>query len=491
MEVHRSFKGTQVIDQTDIMTLDRCRQFLEENTFRLRSPDYKKKHPKWPGTVGLEIEMLPIFRPTKSEDEAPRRVPLHRGENASSPIIRELARSKGWKIRETEDDHGDKMLLQVFMDEGGNISFEPGGQIEFSSAPYPCLSDAMTRMRSVQELLDRTLGHHGIELVQVGINPWHKVPDIGLQMAKSRYRAMDEYYERISEFGQRMMRQTCTIQVNLDFGPDSDTLSRRYLVSQLLAPMMAGSFAFSGVVDGAQTDALGLRSRTWRHTDPTHTGLPGLDKIAAVPTRQTCIDTYLEFVMQAKVVFVTGANYKVPDKNFSFNDWMERGYNGEKPTLDDFIVHLSLMFTEVRPRGFLEVRSIDCQSRIFQSVPSSFVTGLLYNDDALNKVLNLLLPARVDIPEMLVQSQFGLQSPKLALLSKKVMEIALDGFSGLPDCFKGENAEQEFAAFYRLFTSAGRTPADDVRDRIRSDGTKGIRYGSLRQLEERWAGEVS
>lgn len=477
-------------DQADILTRDRCRQFLEENTFRLRSPDYKKRFPNWPGTVGLEIEMLPVFRP-ETPTTTPRHVPLHKGSNASAPIIRKLADSYGWKIAETIDDHGDTMLLQVFMEEGGNISFEPGGQIEFSSAPYPCLSDAVRRMRSVQEMLDQTLALHGIELCQVGINPWHTVPDIGLQMAKSRYRAMNEYFARIGEFGQRMMRQSCTIQVNLDFGPTSETLARRYLVSQLMSPVMAGAFAFSGVVDGRQSDALGLRSRIWRHTDPTHTGLPGMEKIAASPTQKTCVDTYLDFVLQASVVFVTGADYKVPPMGFTFLDWLEHGYEGKKPTQDDFVVHLSLMFPEVRPRGFLEIRSIDCQARVFQSVPSSFVTGILYNDIALEKMLNLLLPELSNIPDLLVQSQFGLRSPRLAGLTSKAFDIAIDGFSGLPPCFKGENAEMEFAAFNKLFAAVGRTPADDVSDRIRTDGTAGITYGGLRSLEERWAQAVN
>lgn len=479
-------------EHSDMLTRDRCRLFLEENTFRLRSPDYKKKFPIWPGSVGLEIEMLPVFRPEKinGREAIPRLAPLHEGPQASSAVVRTLAAEYGWKLTETEDDHGRPMLLQAFMGEGGNISFEPGGQVEFSSAPYPCLSEAMRSMVDAQVLLDKALAKNGVELVQVGINPWHTVPEIGLQMAKSRYRAMNDYYARISEFGQRMMRQSCTIQVNLDFGPDEDTLARRYLAAQLLSPVMAGSFAYSGVVDNKVSDALGLRSRIWRHTDPTHTGIPGLANIAANPTRKTCVDTYFDFVMNATVVFVTGAGYKMPAPDFTFAKWVDEGFNGLKPTLDDFGVHLSLMFPEVRPRGFLEVRSIDCQSRVFQSVPASFVTGLLYSEKALEKVLDVLLAERESIPNLLVQSQYGLASEQLARLSTKVMEIAIDGFSALPPCFKSENAEKEFTAFYRLFTSVGRTPADDVRDRVKADGTSGISFSSIRALEDRWTHEV-
>ncbi len=40
----------------------------------------------------------------------------------------------------------------------------------------------------------------------------------------------------ISPYGRRMMRQTCTMQVNLDFGSSEEMLAKRYVAANLIAP---------------------------------------------------------------------------------------------------------------------------------------------------------------------------------------------------------------------------------------------------------------
>ncbi len=474
------------MSQTDrLLTRAGCRDHLSNSTFRYRSPEYTKKYPTWPGMVGLEIEMLPII-PASHPGQSPKRVALQGPGESIAAILGELATRNHWRMTKTEDDHGREMLLQILLDEGDNISFEPGGQVEFSSKPYPCLGDATARMRSVQGCLDAALKDRGIELTQVGINPWHSLAELGLQMPKARYRAMDEYFSRIGPYGQRMMRQTCTIQVNLDFGPDENTLARRYLASVLLAPIATATFANSPIVDGKTTGARTFRSRVWRHTDPTHTGMPGLDLLTDAITRDDCIETYLKFALDAHVVFVAGLDYKVP-RNVTFGDWLDRPIDGVSPTLADFETHMSLLFPEVRPRGFLELRSIDCQPRAFQQVPAAYMTGLLYDAKARDALIALLLPRKVELKDLLLRAETGLTHAPLAKLADQVMGLAMDGFERLPPCFKAHGSEHELTVFRESFTARGRTLADDILDRQAKDGTPGISLSSLRALEDAWA----
>lgn len=377
--------------------------------------------------------------------------------------------------------------MSVLMEQGDALTFEPGGQLEFSSTPYPCLCDAVKRMDEVQAEIDRIYAAQGLAITQVGINPWHTLGEIGLQMAKPRYRAMDQYYSQIGPYGQRMMRQTCTVQVNLDFGPDEITLAKRYLASQLISPLAAAMFAYSPVVDRKLTGVRGFRSRIWRHTDPTHTGLPGLEAIAARLDRATCISTYLEAVLSATVVFVEDLNYKVLAKPVTFGDWLDHPIDGVRPKTKDLATHLSLMFPEVRPRGFLELRSIDCQARAWQYVPAYFYTGILYDHETLDQVIDLLLPYGSQLEALLVKSEQGLEDPTLASLSSRVIQLAQAGFSRLSPCFKAGKAELEFAAFASRFTLRGRTPADDVLDAMLRAHESFMTFATYRSLEERWA----
>jgi glutamate--cysteine ligase len=476
-------------DQTPI-SREACRAYLDESTFRLRPKDYTEKYPIWPGAVGLEIEMLPVM--PAAPGEAPGRMRLQGEGLTSAALLATEARRRGWGLEYTDGDHGHQLLLRVDLnDGGGNFSFEPGGQVEFSSKPYPCLSDAVKHLRDMQGVLDQVFGAHGIKIFQVGINPWHTVPEIGLQMPKGRYRAMDAYFSRIGPFGQRMMRQTCTIQVNLDFGPDESTMARRYLAGQLIAPFAAATFANSPVVDRASTGVPGFRSRVWRRTDATRTGLPGLERLGETPDRKACIETYLDFVLSAHVVFVTGLDYKVPERPIAFGDWLKAPIEGVRPTMADFATHLSLMFPEVRPRGFLELRSIDCQPRAFEAAPAAYTTGLLYDPRTLDRVLALLLPRRLEMHDLLARAEEGLRHPTLRTVALQVMDLAAEGFQALPSCFKTAGAGLELTAFREHFTARGRTPADDVLDQMQAAGQPWMPAADLEALEGRWAKLVS
>src|SRR5690606_2400494 len=133
------------------------------------------------------------------------------------------------------------------------------------------------------------------------------------------------------------------------------------------------------------------------------------------------------------------------------------------PTLDDFETHLSLFFPEVRARGFLELRSVDCQARVFQAVPGAYYSALLYDERSLNAVLELLMPHAPDIQRLLRAASHGLNTDTtLKTLAKQVFTIALDGYHRMADCFHEAETDKAIAAFYDRFTAQQRTPADDI-----------------------------
>ena len=479
------------------LTREGCRAYLDETTFRLAPSDYRRQYPKWKGMVGVEIEML-LVRPAPpgGANRAPLPVrlaaPDREGDLVSTAVIRRFATDRGLKIEDTVGDDGHPLLLRVELPAtatagAGAISFEPGGQIEFSSVPFPCLAEAIRAMRGTQSWLGELFRPHGAQFAQLGINPWHDLQTIGLQMRKGRYLAMDRYFGARHPEGRRMMRQTCTVQVNLDFGHDEATLVRRYIASQLLAAVAAATFAFSPVVDGRQRPERSVRNWVWRHTDPGRTGLIGIDRYATMPSRSQCIDDYLAFALAAPVVFVAGRDYLVPDVGVTFGDWLATPIAGLSPTLDDLATHLSLLFPEVRPRGFLELRSFDCQSRLFEAVPAAYTVGLLYDDQALDGLLQLLWPLRAAMPELLNRAPMGLADERLATLAKKVMELAQAGLARLSSCFKADGIEAELTAFAQHFTDRGRTPADDLLDRLVAVGHSAPTLSDLDHLESTWS----
>jgi glutamate--cysteine ligase len=440
--------------------------------------------------VGIEIEMMPFLSKSLEQGQRPALIHLH-GPQSLSTFLSELAASEGWTTKVVSDTPSSgkptDALMSVILERGDNLSFEPGGQLEISSIPYPCLSDALERVTAVQKKLDAALGAHGVELLQSGINPWQTVDELDLQMQKPRYQAMDTYFQRIGTFGRRMMRQTCTVQVNLDFGGDEITLAKRYVLANLLAPFATAIFAYSPYVNNALSGMKSARAEAWRNIDPSRTGIPPLDKIIKKFDKASCVETYLDFVLDAPVVFVARDGYSVPAQDFTFRRWLNESINGVSPTMEDFETHLSLHFPEVRPRGFLELRSVDCQARVWQSVPALFYISLLYVPSVLDKALERLLPLAGDIQALLLNSgREGLSNKIIRNESVWLMQLVEDGLACLTDCFRGESSEQSFRAFMDHFTRQGRCPADDLIDQIETQPDRKLLPGTFRQLEKNW-----
>lgn len=471
-------------DVQDLITASGCFEYIQDKVFPLRPADYCKKYPKWPGQVGIEIEMLPLWK-NSLESPKPRTVPLFGDASLAAYLQGMQAQHPDWRynVLPEEPDH----LLNIQLEDADQISFEPGGQLEFSTRPYPCLLEATERVHRVQSWLDQAADRAGIRILQIGMNPWLTVDEIGLQMTKPRYRAMDGYFTAQGPDGRRMMRQTCTIQVNLDFGDNEEILAKRYLASNLIAPFATATFANSPFLDGQATGLKTNRGAVWQKMDPTRTGFTKLDEVERLLNRRACVDAYLEKVMQGRVIFIEKLNYRVMTSQLTFRDWVSRGVEGIRPTLKDFQTHLSLMFPEVRARGFIELRSVDCQHRFWQDVPAAFYTGLLYDDQSLNSALDLLLPRRRELLDYWRSSLQGLADPRLAKLAQDLAQLAMEGFSRLPSCFQASGSLKTFQKFYSIFTERGLTPADAMLEISRQAEKPGLSVLALDKLAEIWA----
>ena len=466
-----------------VLTKQDCYDYLYEKIFPLRPADYGSKYPKWPGLVGIEVEMLPLYTASLKQVQ-PDTVPLYDGENSLVDMLYSMqAKHPDWKY--VEAPAGSRHLTNVLLEDEDQLSFEPGGQLEFSSKPYPCLSEALNRTREMQHFVDAAAKTRGITILQVGMNPWRSVDEIGLQMNKPRYQAMNGFFAAQGVYGQRMMRQTCTIQLNLDFGSSEETLSKRYILGNLLAPFATATFANSPVLNGKLNGLSSNRGETWQHMDPTRTGFPKLDEVIRLRTRKACVDAYFDWIMNGLVVFSERHDFKVMNGQFSFGDWVAKGYEGLKPTLKDLQTHLSLQFPEVRARGFLELRSVDAQHRYWQAAPAVYYTGLLYDEQSLDEALELLLPEFPKLREYWSKAPGGLRDKDIARLSKRVMEIAMEGFSRMPSCYQGKESKDVLTRFYRQYTAKALTPADEMALKFKAQGTFSAQ--DIIDLENEWA----
>ncbi len=381
--------------------------------------------------IGVETELIPVDAATGRrcpiEDEA---VP------SMLPFLRRYAAGHGWVETRTSKGTPSFQLAS-----GGTLTFEPGGQIEYSSPPCRTPSDLLGLLRSVIPPLRSAAADEGICLLATGIDPANSIEQAPLLLAGKRYGRMAEYLARRGPWGARMMRQTASLQVSVDFG---DEPWMRWRVLNAAAPYVVAIFANSPLYEGRSTGWRSTRSRAWRELDPMRTGLP-YDPRAP-------LDEYLEFALDAPAMLMPAVN----GANRSFREWLERAV----PTFEEWRDHLSTLFPEVRPRGHMELRSADAVAPQWYAAPLALVAGIVYDPDALRAAIDLL--GQPDLGLLQRAGRLGLTDPALGDTAIDLVNIALAGCERLgPEYFHPADLD-EARTFFDCYTRRGRSPADDT-----------------------------
>lgn len=391
--------------------------------------------------VGLEVEVLPVADvgaaiPSRSRIASGRRW---------------LAALEGRGMMAGER-HG---VPGARIDGGGWVTFEPGGQLEVSPACAPDVSAAVDQVDDVLARIADEAAADGTALLSLGCDPWDLRRPVAQQLLAPRYPAMATYLARRGPEGERMMRHTASVQVNLD--PGAGTVrAERWAVANLVAPLATASFACSPGPVGVRS----RRARAWAGLDPTRTGVPP----GVLAGSDDLVGTMLAAAMDADVLLIRRDGACHPGRpGWRFADWVRDGHPVHGgPTADDLAYHLSTLFHEVRPRGPFEVRSIDAVPARWRAVPAVLYAGLLYDDRARQRVLEVLEPHRGRLPELLAAAAGpGVADPATCALAIETWSLALAGARRLPTP-PAEHHLRATEGFLDRFTTRGRCPADEL-----------------------------
>lgn len=349
-----------------------------------------------PHTIGVELELIPVFASTRLPA-----LPRSRDAQSTAVVLSRLAAREGWVEQSVENDPPSWTL-----NDGAHISFEPGGQIEISSAPHATASGGVRAVQSLVALIRAAMQAAGIELIACGVDPRNGIEAVPLQLLRDRYARMTRFFDAIGPSGVRMMRQTAAVQINVERGPSPVA---RWNLLNSLAPYIVALFANSRRYAGKKTEHASYRAHLWRTLDPSRTGLP-CD--ATDPAER-----YLAFALDAKAI--RSSDGTRPWLNF--RDWMR----AEALPDEDWQFHLSTLFPEVRPKEFFEIRSPDAIDSEHLAAPVVFVTGIVYDDESASSASQLMtLPS-----ESLLEraGRLGLADPEIHRVVSRLTELALNG----------------------------------------------------------------
>ena len=382
---------SEVLNRTDILKL-----YTKGYT---KPEDYK---------IGLEYERLPINSTSfKAAD--------YWGKNGIASSLEQFAKQNGWNYIVDENN------IVGLAKEHDTITLEPGSQIEISTKPERTIFDLKKKIDLINSGLEEILSRNDITLLNYGVSPYSTYKNINL-IPKRRYKIMAKYLWGI--LADVMMRETAGIQCCIDFKSEEDAM-RKFKLANKLVPFMTAMFSNSPIRGGVDTGYKSFRALSWLNTDNDRCGFAG--KIS----EEFSFDDYIDCVLKTPMIFIQRDGQPITiNGNITFEEYLKDGYEGTRPTINDYELQANLFFPEVRLRNFIEIRNHDCVGGDLKYAIPAIYKGIFYDKTALEETEELLKhlqykdfsELRYNIPKHGLKSQ--IKNTYILNYAKSIIEIA-------------------------------------------------------------------
>ena len=296
----------------------------------------------------------------------------YEGDGGVLAVLDSLVSEHGW-TPERESDDGPIIALTRGR---ASVTLEPGGQLELSGAAMQDVHQVCAEFRGHLREIAPVSQKLGIRWLGLGFHPFARREDLPW-VPKIRYGVMREYLPTRGAHALDMMLRTSTVQANYDFSSEEDAM-RKMRVALKLSPLTTALFANSPWLEGAPHGGVTYRGRVWLDVDPDRSGL-----IAPLWREGATYRDYVEWALDVPMfLFKRGARV-VKNTGQTFRSFWNDGFEGEKPTHNDWQTHLNTLFPEVRLKRTIEVRGADAASaRVACALPALY-TGIFYDAKAL------------------------------------------------------------------------------------------------------------
>ena len=270
---------------------------------------------------------------------------------------------------------------------GKSISLEPGNQIELAGDKLKNIHQVCFEGNLFQKQLDDACDQVGLSSMAIGYDPYTKLSKVP-NNPKARYKVMTKEMPKGGNLSLNMMYQTAGTQINLDYISENDFIKKFKLIASL-TPISIGIFANSPVKEKKLTKYLSYRSKVWQST--SRGGLP------KIFLENLNFEKYADFIINMPLLFLNKVNKVVSAKGKTFNDYMLgniKEIKKQKPKEKDLEVHLSTIFTELRLKKYIEIRSLDACEWDCHCAGPAFYTGLIYSN--LEESLDIIKNWKID-----------------------------------------------------------------------------------------------
>ncbi len=349
---------------------------------------------------------------------------------------------------------------------GVTITLEPGGQLELSGGNFATVHETYAETKHHLEVLSALGKKLGFYNLPIGFDPFWKREDIPW-MPKERYKYMKSWMPTKGGLGLDMMTRTCSIQVNLDFSSEQDMVKKAQ-VAQAFQSVVMALFANSPFTENKPNGYISFRSKVWDDTDNDRCGF-----LPFIFDKGFGFDSWTEYLLDVPMYFIFRNEEYYPANGMTFREFMKKGKPFE-PTIEDWEVHVTTVFPDIRLKKFLELRGADAGGLGQIAALAAFWVGLLYDQHALDKShkmakemdVDLICGLRAQVPKNGLKAQY--KSVLLQDIARQLVQTSYEGL-GRRALKLGIESEQKYLKPLQKIVASGKTIAENQLDKYHNE----------------------
>ena len=392
--------------------------------------------------IGVELEDF-IY------DKKSKRIPVNPGnEYSASDLLKNL------------------IDLQVNDKYKAYYSIEPGGQIEWASTPRRSLHDVQIELNSHQKRLNHLLTAHQLEKIDLSVEPIYLPNEIDF-IDHKKYELMHELFLRTGKHGPWMMRNTTSIQINIDILSKTDAEEMAFL-ADCLTPFCVLLFANGPFMAGNPANNSNHRYNFWNDTDPSRCGNL-FDH--GIHNKDQLLDKFVDIVLDAPSIFTVSISNDIKKFDGSLKQWLHALEQSD--VLDEHKINIALhqIFTHVRfKKHVLEIRGTDRPPTGFEIAPAAFWVGLLTVDSIRDQLVKIFSRWSLDERKIANANACILSLSNIGPAGKNMMEwinifsvLAIDGLKIRSESLHIDNEQDLFTPYLKMINERG-IPAIFMQD---------------------------
>lgn len=263
--------------------------------------------------------------------------------------------------------------------QGFDISIEPGAQFEISVERQNTVNQLQEEYREALAIISPVFHELGAGLLTLGLDPVTTIDNIPL-IPKKRYEVMDSYLSQQGIHARTMMRQSCALQIAIDYS-NPDDFKRKFRVASALSPILYTLFDNTAYYEGEKVVHFNMRQKVWRNMDNDRSGL-----IPHVFDADFSYDTYADWLLDVPILFIPAADGSIEETGrMTLNEALANAKTQDEA--DRIMEHgLSIVFPDVRAKRYIELRQMDEVPSRFAYGAAAMLKGIFYNAESLEKL---------------------------------------------------------------------------------------------------------